>query len=192
MKVKLKIKKDQLRKKLGIVDPIPPIPVDYERIQEFVTSQIPEPVSVEEPKDYSPEIEELNNKIEELKKQIKQPVGQRFFGAKGIQLFVDGSRKGLTSQAVNLIAGTGITLTYSYANGRNDVVITGGGGTSVLTATGTVDGSNNVFTFASAPVIIIVDGVPRQKTQSDSTANWTGTTTVTLLVAPNSDIYGLG
>ncbi len=63
-------------------------------------------------------------------------------------------------------------------------------GFSPLTATGTVDGSNTSFTFASAPSVIIVDGKIFRKTSSDGTVNWTGTTSVTLTIAPVSDIFG--
>jgi hypothetical protein len=59
------------------------------------------------------------------------------------------------------------------------------------TATGTVNGSNTSFTFAVAPNVISVDGVILRKTASDTTANWTGTTTITLLIAPNFDIFGV-
>lgn len=132
-------------------------------------------------------IEEIENDIKEIKgKQIQIRGG----GGKGIQLYVDGSRKGLTSQAINLIAGTGVTLTYSYSYGRNDVTISTSGG-GFLAATGTVNGTNLDFTFSSAPSIIVVDGVPRQKTQSDGTVNWTGTTSITLVVAPTFDVYGV-
>jgi len=65
------------------------------------------------------------------------------------------------------------------------------GGLSLLTPTGTVNGVNDTFTFTSAPSIIVVDGVPRQKTQSDGTVNWTGTTVAVLSVAPNFDIFGM-
>lgn len=65
-------------------------------------------------------------------------------------------------------------------------------GLGFLAATGTVNGSNTSFTFASAPRVIVVDNVPRQKTSSDGTVNWTGTTSVTLAIAPNFDIYGMG
>ena len=66
------------------------------------------------------------------------------------------------------------------------------GGQLPQTATGTVNGVNQVFTFATAPAIIIVDQVKTlQKTSSDGTVNWTGTTTVTLSVAPTFDIFGI-
>lgn len=73
----------------------------------------------------------------------------------------------------------------------NNLPTSSSGGLSLLPATGVIDGSNTVFTFTSAPSIIIVDGIPKQKTQSDSEVNWTGTTSVTLLVAPNFDIFGM-
>lgn len=69
----------------------------------------------------------------------------------------------------------------------------GGSGTlSKLPATGTVDGVNQIFTFTKAPTIIVVDqGRNMQKTSSDGTINWSGTTTATLTVAPTFDIWGL-
>lgn len=68
-----------------------------------------------------------------------------------------------------------------------------GSSVSFLTATGTVDGSNTAFTFTTAPKIIFVDqGRAMQKTSSDGTVNWTGTTSVTLTIAPTFDIYALG
>lgn len=70
----------------------------------------------------------------------------------------------------------------------------GSSGTSVgfQMPTGTVDGSNAIFTFAVAPNVISVDqGRVMQKTSSDGTVNWTGTAVVTLAVAPNFDIFGV-
>ncbi len=66
------------------------------------------------------------------------------------------------------------------------------GSISILTPTGAVDGVNTIFVFTSAPSLIGVDqGRIMQKTSSDGSTNWTGTTTVTLTVAPTFDIYGL-
>lgn len=45
------------------------------------------------------------------------------------------------------------------------------------------------FTWATAPNVIVVDNIPRQKIQSDGTVNWTGTTTTTLSIWPTYDIY---
>lgn len=72
----------------------------------------------------------------------------------------------------------------------------GAGGTSTgssgfqVPLTGAVNGSNQVFTWTTAPKVIVVDqGRPMQRISSDGTINWTGTTTTTLAVAPNYDIF---
>lgn len=88
-------------------------------------------------------------------------------------------------------AGSNITITT--VNGRKVISSTGGGGNfSVMQPTGDVDGINTVFTFASAPSVIVVDeGRTMQKVQKDGiTTNWTGTTVITLSIAPEFDIYG--
>lgn len=55
---------------------------------------------------------------------------------------------------------------------------------------GAVNGINQVFVWTTAPTVIVVDqGRPMQKVSSDGTINWTGTTTTTLAVAPNFDIF---
>lgn len=59
------------------------------------------------------------------------------------------------------------------------------------TATGTVNGTNAIFTFSTAPNAIVVDGISFRKVASDGTVNWTGTTVITLSVAPISDIYSV-
>jgi hypothetical protein len=136
--------------------------------------------------------------IEEIEKEVKEisvrPSGRGGGGGKGFTLYVGGAKKLLTAQTLNLVAGTGITLSYNYANGRNDVTITSSStGGQILAATGTVNGTNLSFTFTSAPTQLVIDGVAKQKTQSDGTVNWTGTTSITLTgaQAPNFDIYGI-
>lgn len=82
-------------------------------------------------------------------------------------------------------AGDGVTITTN-AIGRKIISAS----FTPIAPTGTVNGSNQTFVFSTAPSTIVVDGVPKRKTQSDGTANWTGTTTVVLAVAPNFDVYG--
>lgn len=67
----------------------------------------------------------------------------------------------------------------------------GGGGSGFQIPIGTVDGSNRIFVFATAPNAIVVDGATLQKTEQGSllTGNWTGTTTVSLLVAPTQSVF---
>lgn len=83
-----------------------------------------------------------------------------------------------------------VVLQIATQGQRTSASSSSSGSFAVMTPTGTVNGSNTSFTFPSAPLVIVVDGVPKQKTQSDGTANWTGTTSVTLSVAPNFDIFG--
>lgn len=96
------------------------------------------------------------------------------------------------TQRTNLnFVGAGVTVTDDAGNNATVVTISTSAGAGYQTATGTVDGSNTIFTFAVAPNAIMVDNVILRKTSSDSTVNWTGTTTITLSVAPNFDIAGI-
>lgn len=45
-------------------------------------------------------------------------------------------------------------------------------------------GLTGTNTWTTAPNVLVIDGVPRQKTQTDGTVNWTGTTTTVLTGAP--------
>lgn len=108
------------------------------------------------------------------------------------QILVDGVNPLTRYTDINWIAGTGVTLTPVNNDTLKKVNITidSSGSTGYQAPTsGVVDGSNTVFVFTTTPNVLIIDGVPRQKTQSDGNANWTGTTTVTLSVAPNFDIF---
>lgn len=59
---------------------------------------------------------------------------------------------------------------------------------------GVVNGTNKVFTWATAPNAIVVDQTKTMQainSAPDSNVNWTGTTTTTLQVAPTFDIYAI-
>ncbi len=76
--------------------------------------------------------------------------------------------------------------------GRLLISVTGTSSTGYQTATGSVDGVNQTFTFAVAPNVISVDqGRVMQKVSSDGTVNWTGTSVITLSIAPTFDIFGV-
>lgn len=104
------------------------------------------------------------------------------------QLIIGNGSTGGVSFAT-LTQGSGVTIT----NGHGTITISAAGGSSGFQQpSGTVNGSNQMFVFATAPNVICVDeGRVIQKTSSDGTANWTGTTTVTLAIAPNNDIFGI-
>lgn len=85
-----------------------------------------------------------------------------------------------------VVAGSGVTITRN-ANGQS--VISSTGGFSVLTATGTVNDSNTVFTFVSSPTLVVVNGVSYRHGHGVTIV----TTTATLdnPVGVGGDIYGL-
>lgn len=61
----------------------------------------------------------------------------------------------------------------------------------VLTATGIVNGLNTVFTFPSAPSIIVSDGAWYFPTDNNGNVQWSGTTTVTMIIPPTTAIFGI-
>lgn len=92
------------------------------------------------------------------------------------------------------VLSTDATATAPFKiNGSGQLLVSNGSiSGNVVTPTGAVNGINATFVFTVAPVLISVDnGRLMQKVSSDGTVNWTGTTTVTLAIAPNSDIFGL-
>jgi len=93
-------------------------------------------------------------------------------------------------KVARIINFTGATVTRS-ADGIVTVAFSGGGGYQAPTS-GIVDGSNTIFVFATAPSVIIVDGGrAMRKVSSDDSINWTGTTSITLSIAPTFDIFSL-
>lgn len=93
------------------------------------------------------------------------------------------------------VLSTNSTVTTPFTiDGSGKLLINAGGSGSssgFQIPTGTVNGSNAIFTFALPPNAVSVDHMTYQKTSSDGTANWTGTTIITLAVAPTSDIFGV-
>jgi hypothetical protein len=88
--------------------------------------------------------------------------------------------------------GLTITAKGDQATGRLLVSLAGVVTSGFQIPTGTVDGSNRTFVFASAPNAIVVDGSTLQKTdQTGGGINWTGTTTVVMAVAPNYSIFSV-
>lgn len=75
--------------------------------------------------------------------------------------------------------------------GRVLISNSGAAGFTELPATGTVDGANTVFTFSQTPSYIVSDHAWYKSTNKIGTTNWTGTTTVTMVIPPQEDIYGI-
>ena len=140
-----------------------------------------------------------DGKSVELKQvlDVFRPHIDRGGGNMNRNIWVNGNQSVLSRYTdINLKPGSNVTIAYSTNDSTRTTDITfsssGGGGSGYQTATGTVDGSNTVFSFSTAPNVIVVDQSRiMQQTSSDGTVNWTGTTTVTLAIAPNFDIYGV-
>lgn len=117
------------------------------------------------------DIFDLNEKFEVLRREIRSASKMRGGGD-------------------TVSAGTNIAITVD-SNGVKVISSTGSGSATAPTS-GVVNGVNRTFVFATAPTILVVDNVNvMRKTPNVGEANWTGTTTVILTVAPTTDIYQL-
>lgn len=134
---------------------------------------------------------ELKTQIDEHTKTLEDMRSEKSsrgagWGAHPLNIYQSGTIKAETVRHINF---TGATVTQS-PDGVTTVAVTGDSSGFQQPTSGAVNGTNKVFVFATAPNVIVVDqGRPMQKVSSDTTVNWTGTTTVTLAVAPNSDIF---
>jgi len=86
-----------------------------------------------------------------------------------------------------------VRLTADPITGALLVTSSGGGSfiQFVLTATGIVNGVNTTFTFTSPPSIIVSDGVWYFPTDNNGNTQWSGTTTVTMVIPPQTAIFGI-
>ena len=143
-------------------------------------------------KDIDPEfVEGLDDQLKEFEKRLTQtkPSGVFIGPSRGHFLFIDGAKKGLVN-TVNLIAGTGVTLSYNRSYGRNDITISAATGAfSIITVTGDIDGVNTTYSAASAPTLVVINGTAYRDGRGVSISG----TTITTDFAPQagSDIYAL-
>jgi hypothetical protein len=87
-----------------------------------------------------------------------------------------------------------VRLTADPATGALLVSTTGGGSFTVLPATGTVNGVNNVFTFTQKPSYLVLDHGWYAPTNSNGTTNWTwniGLLQATTTIPPTEDCFGI-
>lgn len=136
----------------------------------------------------------VSSRLDDHNRRINR-ISEFAVGAPNRSIYLNGTIISGRYSDVNLIAGSGMSITESDNETTHmaDVTFTssGGGSFAVMVPTGTVNGINRSFTFSSAPQIIVLDnGNVMNKVSSDGTVNWTGTTAVTLTQAPNFNIYG--
>lgn len=85
---------------------------------------------------------------------------------------------------------SGVTATPVGDGKELSLAIAGGTGYTLLVAGGAVNGINQTFTFTSAPTFIVADGAWYQALDNNGATNWSGATTVTMTIPPNSAIWG--
>ena len=161
------------------------------KIKEVAISETPEQivdkVNISSRKVKKESVEGIEQMEEDISTIKTRPIS--IGGRQGIQLYINGTKRGLI-QTINLIAGTGITLTYTRSYGRNDILIDATGSSlTALTATGVINSVNTAFTFTQKPTYIISDGAWYREN-----SGWTwnaGLLTATMTIPPNDDIYGL-
>lgn len=86
-----------------------------------------------------------------------------------------------------------LTATMTVAP-QSDIFGEAAGGVSELTATGSVNGTNASFTFTSKPKYVVSDGAWYKETNRIGETVWSwngGTSTATMTVPPQSDIFGI-
>lgn len=178
-----------------------------EDIEAIVLPLIPEPTVIPElaPKDL---IEKINkaktakikrervegfDEIEGLAKSANRNV-QNFIslgGNRQTKLQLNGVQVATGADTLNFVGGTltpvgdGTTVSYTPPS-------SGGGGSGYQAPlSGGLTGTN---TWSTAPNVLVIDGTSKQKTQTDGTVNWTGTTTTVLTGAqfPTFDIFAIG
>lgn len=87
---------------------------------------------------------------------------------------------------------TPVRVAVDPATGAILVSSTGGGFSQfVLAATGAVNGVNPTFTFTSAPTLIVSDGAWYFPKDNNGNTQWSGTTTITMVIPPQTAIFGI-
>lgn len=110
-------------------------------------------------------------------------------GNRQTKLQLNGAQVATGADTLNFIGGTlvpvgdGSTVSYTPPS-------SGGGGFTLLPATGTVNGLNQTFTFTQKPTYIVADGAWYQALDNNGATNWSGTTTITMTIPPQSAIWG--
>lgn len=173
------------------------VPSD-EYLKQLILPLIPKPRDGRDAPSIESIIDALREKVrDDLKPVIYEILSNNWHGGgqanRNIQ--VNGVNVLTPFTDINLKAGSGVTIS-TVANQTTKymeftIASSSGGGYQQPTS-GVVDGSNATFVFSTAPRVLCVDqGRVMQQTSSDTTVNWTGTTTVILTIAPTFDIFAI-
>lgn len=129
----------------------------------------------------------------QLEKDLKKYASQIYEYGTSFSILSNGSLVGMTN-GLNLVAGTGMTINV-VANSSGAITATfissGGGGLTLLPATGSVNGTNGTFTFASLPTYLVIDGVWYLPKDSNNVVQWSNVgLTITTNITPINSIWG--
>lgn len=170
--------KDKIPTESQIIETVVSMMPEYKQQLQDTPEQIVNKINSTDKKISLNSINGLMEEIQAIKKMIRE--NRRVGGKSGGGDVVE--------------AGTNITITRD-SSGRRVISSTGGsGGFTKLTATGTIDGNNTTFTFTQEPSFLIVDGIWSEKTNPDSSVNWTwtlATLTAVLTIPPNKSLVGI-
>jgi len=124
--------------------------------------------------------------------ELKLPDTKEFISKGELSEFL--RRGGFRGGGDTIVAGSGIAININE-NGQKEVSTTGSGSFNILTVdTGDIDDTNTVFTFASAPSLVIVNGATYRNgsTAMGGTIVISGTTvTLPSPVGTGGDLYAL-
>lgn len=213
MNIELKIKKEELRKKLGIKDGKTPT---KQEITELIKPLIPKVengktpvkgVDYDDGKDGSPDtpdqvVDKVNSSDKKIKpKQIegltklmnvveeygKNPIG----GGGGSSLILRSNGTKISEHVTELNFTTNLTGTYA-GNGVVTLAASGGGSLlSVVDVTGDLDGNNVTFTIPQAPTTGVLMIMLGQQPQMQNVHFTLSGTAINYLSAPAADLAGL-
>lgn len=133
--------------------------------------------------------------IEELEIQLKDVAARpntRTMTPSGPMLYTNGTKRG-RAQTINIVGGSGVSVSYAQAGGRNDITISATGTVALnpIAMTGTIDDSNKSFIAASTPTLVIVNGTPYRHGKGVTISGTSVTLDNPVGSNPGNDIYGL-
>ena len=157
---------------------------DQNKIVQEVLSKVPKP------KDgVSPKTEDI---IKAVLKEIKMPDTKGFITETKLAEFL--RRGGFRGGGDTIVAGSNISIAINE-NGQKEISATNLGSFSTLTVvTGDIDDVNTVFTFASAPTLVVVNGSTYRNgsTAMGGTVSISGVTvTLPNPVGSGGDVYAI-
>lgn len=162
------------------------LPTTTENIVEVAKYQTGEEIvdSINSLDENAPRIDASHIKnLPESTKEIIREIG----GAGNVEVYNQFGKVG-SSQRLRFV---GSTVAVDNDGAIKVTTTSSGGSSGFQLPTGTVDGSNLDFEFATAPNAICVDGSVLQKVDQIGTEHWSGTTSVTMKVAPNYSIFAV-